>query len=363
MTGPGTTKTTTIGADGKPTSTQLVEASTQQQAQTVGGTASGTLGAAIAAANFVYSIIKDHGAKLDVTVETGGEGVASGTFDDTRFKSKHAGEFTASGVWYTHTRAYGSLLDRNRGDLKHDKTKTAAEFGSVYLCTVFPYQLRWNLYEVAPKPISDLEVARKAAELAKSENAAHQTFNEQTEDLGLADGALKVRDPVKKDKWVSFRRKLSQETFDDYLEFLDKFKDNEPALRTAVAELKASLGAIAADRKAHETAVADSRKGDVFYVLRNVTIQVLTDHQGIRQRFWQHVSVKSKFTITPRPEKPYGFRVALTWGESALGYGYPGAAGDFEVTQDGPAAGDVKVLGDSKVGRRFTQFSVVGKVR
>lgn len=361
MTGPGAQLTQNFDKDGAVTTSQLVTASPEIQAQTIASTGSGALGAVIGAANFVYSIIKDHGAKLAVAVESGGEGVSSGAFEEAKFKAEIAGEFSVSGIWYTHTRAFGSLLDRTRGNLPHEKTAKSAEFGSAYLCTVFPYQLRWNLYKVQPKPISDTDAAKKRLEFAKSEGDAYEAYSARVDQLKLKEGSLVLGSGKKA---TVFRLKEKEENFDHYIEFVKKFRNKEPRLGTAADELDASLLLIQQSRNEYNETVAKSKKTDEpFYVMRNVTIQALTQHQGIRQRFWQHLSINSKFTITARKEKPYGVRVGLVWGETALGYGYPGVAGDFEVTQTGPLVGDIAVAGNSKLGRRFLQFKEVTKDR
>jgi hypothetical protein len=361
MTNPGTTTTTNRGADGAITTTQMVDASPETQAQTIAGTGSGALGAVLGAANFVYSIIKDHGAKLSVAVETGGDGVSSGTFDDAKFKTEMAGEFTASGIWYTHTRAYGGLLDKHRTDMPHETTHQGGDFGSAYLCTVFPYQLRWNLYKVLPKPISDTDAARKRVEFAKMESEAYDAYSERVDGYKIKEGSLVVGSGRKA---IKFRLKDERENFYDYVDFVKQFKRKEPRLGTAIAELEATIELVKQSRNEYVDTVAKSKKTDEpFYVMRNVTVQALTQHQGVRQRFWQHLSINSKFTVTPRKEKPYGFRVGLVWGETALGYGYPGVAGDFEIVQTGPAPGDVAITGSSKLGRRFIQFKEVTKER
>jgi hypothetical protein len=346
MTDPGMTTTVNVDKDGNKSSS-LVEASPETQAQTIGSTGSGALGALIGAASFVYSIVKDHGAKL--------------TVDDARFKSEIAGEYSASGIWYTHTRAFGSLLEKHRGTRLHETTGKKSEFSSAYLCTVFPYQLRWNLYKVLPKPISDSDVLKKQAEFAKSEGDAYDTYREQVTKLDLKKDSLSV---VIKKKTVAFRLKDTREDFSDYLEFVKQFRSKEPLLGNAADQLKANLAVVKRSRDDYQLAVTASRKtDDPFYVVRNITVQAITQHQGVRQRFWQNLSINSKFTITPRREKPYGFRVGLVWGETALGYGYPGVAGDFEVTQTGPTVGDIAITGSSKLGRRFLQFLEVKKDR
>jgi hypothetical protein len=361
MTNPGTTKTTNFGADGQVTTSQMVDASAETQGQTIATTGSGALGALLGAANFVYSIIKDHGAKLAVAVETGGDGVSSGAFDDAKFKAEIAGEYSASGIWYTHNRTFGSLLDKHKGTLPHEKAKQTKDFGSVYLCTVFPYQLRWNLYKVLPKPLSDTDVAKKRLELAKTEGDAYDAYSERIDSYKIKEGSLVVGAGKKATK---FRLKEPSENFSNYLKFVKQFQDKEPRLRTAVAELEASITLLEKSRTEYDDMVVKSKKTDEpFYVVRNVTVGALTEHQGVRQRFWQHVSINSKFTITPRKEKPYGFRVGLVWGETALGYGYPGLAGDFEVTQTSPAVGDIAITGASKLGRRFLQLKEVTKDR
>ncbi|MFG1648098.1 hypothetical protein ACGFMK_48075 [Amycolatopsis sp. NPDC049252] len=357
MSSPGTTTTTNFGADGKPTSSQLVDASPEVQAQNIGGTGSGALGAVLGAANFVYSIIKEHGAKLDLAVEIGGEGVTSGIVDDAKFTVESVGEFSATGIWYTHTRAFGSLLDKHRGKLPHETTTDAPRFSSAYLCTVFPYQVRWSLHKVTPKPISDLEVARKRQEFAKGKTDAYAAFDDRAAKFATEGRPpLETVDPTTKGK-ITFRPKRAAEDFDEYLGFLRKFDKNTPKLGAAITELETTLAAIEASKVDHEAAVLKSKDtSHPFFIMRNITLRARTEHKGIRQRFWQHLSIKSKFTITPRKEKPYGFSVALVWGETALGYGYPGVAGDFEITQTGPALDDITIRPTGKVGRRFVQF-------
>lgn len=361
MTSPGRTTTTNYGADGNVTTSQTVDASGETQAQTVVGTGSGALGAVIGAANFVYSIIKDHGAKFSGKVETGGDGVASGTFDDTRFRSEPVGEYSASGIWYTHTRAYGALLDRHRTGMSHEKTPSPTEFGSAYLCTVFPYQLRWNLHRVVPKPIGDTQAAKQELEFVKAEREAYDSFHGLLEGYRIKPGSLVLGSGKKA---VKFRLKEPEENFENYVAFVKQFNRKEPRLGAAVAELEQNLAVVRQQRAEFGGSVTKATTGATeFYVLRNVTIEELTEHRGIRQRFWQHLSINSKFTITPRHDRPYGFRVGLVWGEQALGYGYPGMAGYFEVVQTGPSTSDIAITGDSKLGRRFLQFRDVKKER
>ncbi|QKV73718.1 hypothetical protein [Amycolatopsis sp. Hca4] len=360
------TQTTNVDKDGNVSgSVQSVTASPQTQAQTIAGTGGGILGAVLGAANFVYSIVKDHGAKLTMAVESGGDGISSGTADEAKFKADWVGEFSASGVWYTHTRAFGSLLNSHRGKLPHEKTKDTGDFSSAYICTVFPYQLRWNLYAVTPKPISKKDEAAVKQGFASRTADAYDKFYERVKELKLDD--LTVQEPGSKGKklTVKYRTKNSGESFTEYLKFLRKFQENEPRIKGAIGELEATVETIKAEAADYDAQLlkATQSAGETFYVMRNIALSPLSDLNGVKQHYWQHLSINSKFTITPRKEKPYGFTVGLVWGETALGYGYPGQVGSYEITQDGPAETDVELKPNGKLGRRFGQFLVVNKDR
>jgi hypothetical protein len=350
------TETTNRDKDGNVSgSVQSVTASQQTQGQTIASTVGGILGNLLGAANFVYSIIKDHGAKLTMAVESGGDGISSGTADETKYKAAWVGEFSASGVWYTHTRAFGSLLSKHRGELPHEKTGNTDDFSSAYICTVFPYQLRWNLYEVTPKPISKKEEAAAKQGFASREADAYDKFYARVKDLKLDNLTVQGR---RKGKVAKYRPKEPGEAFVDYLAFLQRFGENEPRIKGAIGELEATVETIkaeAADYQAELTKAALAA-GEKFYVMRNITLGPLSDLDGVKQHYWQHLSINSTFTITPRKEKPYGFTVSLVWGETALGYGYPGQVGSYEITQAGPAATDILLKENGKLGRRFRQF-------
>lgn len=362
-----TAKTTTYDKDGNVSGVQQTQSSPVSDGQAIGGTGSGVLGALVGAANFVYNVLKDYGAAASCNIVEGGAGVSSGTADDAKFTATFVGEFRIAGVWYTHTRSYGSLLKQHRGSLPHERTKKEGDFSSAYLCTIFPYELSWNLYKVTPKAASRKDTSAAKFDRETRTQQVLDDFMKKIASYKIKPGDLVALDdngkPLRKNgQPVAYRAKLPNESFDSYIDFLRQFTNNDYRIGQAIDTAEAGLDAIGEEQAESSKQQQDVSTALPFYVMRNIRLTELSEHGPIKAAWSQAIKVDSTFTITPRSEKPYGFRLSCKWGEKTLAYGYPGNTGYFEVTQAGENETDVKITSNGKLGRRFEQFKTIKKI-
>lgn len=125
--------------------------------------------AASSAAGFVYGLIKDQG-KVVKCVPQSGKGLADSLPQGEgidRFTVLHTVKIQSA--WFTHTRAW------RRGIFKH-------KLESIYICTVFPFEIRYNVVKADTTNLWT-SVETQKAECEKDENEAKRTYKQRMAEI------------------------------------------------------------------------------------------------------------------------------------------------------------------------------------
>lgn len=370
-------QSTTVATGPSGTTQTTVTSGILPTVQTGASTGTGILGSLVGAAQTIYNIIKDHGLAIDFSTTATAVGASSGIKADDKRKSTPKGTFSISGVWYTHTRVFGTLL--NRGQTPHEKAKVAKNFKSTYLCSVYPYEITWDLYELStpqPEPIKKSAITAKELEFTQAEQELFDKFYQQIEEYKAGDVEAvtgtkvtgKGRKKVITDIISKFREKGARESDEDYIDFLKLLMVNDRYLESTIGVLEVGLENVKEQRADFSKLVDDALTASQTpvappeLVFANIQLRPVSEVSGVKARFPQNIKVKAQFQINARQTAPWGFEVMLSWAESAIGYGYPGVPGSFRVTQTTDQPGGITITPNGKLGKRFNQFAVRQKI-
>jgi len=338
---------------------------------TAGG---GALGALVAAANFVYTIVKDHGHQCAFASKDGGPGVSTVPKDlPVRIESR----WEHGGVWYTHTRAWSSTIHSLYPHTETDKPK---KLTSSYLCIVFPFKVTYAIAvpdvltidaEIAALEVeirrTRLEVKQKVRkdlaehlkELPKAPKRPDEPDGYRTPDARAQEKRSRDRQPS--DEEARYERALGK-----YRTVRDKYR-REKADHDEVTRLIESLAEGQADLLVAKTALLDRKRDFRDQVRQNADVKYMTNvhlsgadgWNDLPSKAWQNVKVNASMTLRAdevSPGSSPSVSIDMSWGETAIGYG-KSWTGTITLKPE-----ETDVDGSGKFPTRFNQLAKLQKV-
>jgi hypothetical protein len=382
------------------------------QAGTAASGAGGALGAMVQLANFVYTIIKDHGHELKMTSTVADKGLSTvpeGIPVTITERWEHGS------AWYTHTRAWhGAVhsLYAHDKDLAGGAARPGKDLSSVYLCIVFPFKVTYAVaqpdVDALNEQIAKMELEIKQAKLKAKEELIAK-LKEQREKLAKDDALpeapkkpkrptrvddppvpMNYRTPEQRAQEASRRRRnatVEERQFEeavakndsDYQKALTKYNKDMEKYREDREDYRLELASMAQARKAiRELAPAGDEhiKAQVALLKRkqdfrdrvdqqknvkymtDVRIQAEDGFNGLKSTAWQNVKVEAKMELSgnePIEGQGTSVTVSLNWAERVIGYG---------KTWTGTITlypGQEKVDGQGKFVERFKRYAKLNK--
>jgi len=377
-----TNKSTEVVVGNTTTTTSTNAYGAAGAAANVGNAAGGILQGLVAAVGLTYQIVKDHGFEKDYTVKKTGEPFTSAP--DSRVDGVKVGSYAVRGIFYTHTRAW-ALTPKTASVLKHTKVKKDREiptdksslevakkkleaasgedrraieadleerrFESIYLSSVFPFEITWELYRPAPpKILTEAEEAQLMAKFAEERAVVAAEHSKAWTELleGLDKNGVK---------------KNQGESSEAFLARVGGLAGSSVALpvgaytakTNACAERLKAIGL--ARREAAQKIQADRARVQATqgFFMHNVQIFPLGEVDGKKADKWQNKTINVTFTLD-RCERSgvFGTKVHMDFWDICPGYSHQVLDEMFIWPHED--VGKIQIEGDGKLGRRYRQF-------